>query len=378
MNAHDRVITALSLEEPDRVPLFELIINGAIMEKILRRPCFPCVGWGIEADPQIDRKTAIEKQIKDHVECYKKLKLDMLSIFPAAPNNWKNKKIEREKQRSFVFTDEWGVTYKYNPTIDQSFVVDVPIKTIDDLENYSFPDPLADGRTDYLDYTVKLVRSELAIAGWVPGIVEHTWTKLLGLRNFAIFLYRYPGKMEKFLDKMTKFIIELGKSLVDAGADVIFYGNDTAGKNGPIISPELHRKFFVPRLREITYQLKKKNIFIANHTDGNIYPILDDLISTGINGLHGIEPQAGMSLSEVKSKYGGQLCLIGNVDVSKTLPFGTRRDVMNEVLKCLKDAAPGGGYILSSSNSLTKGIPVGNIYTMYNTAIKYGKYPIRI
>ena len=79
MNSKDRVIAALNLEEPDRVPMFELAINGPVMEKILGRKCFSGIGWGAEANPKLDREKAIEKQLRDHIDCYRKLKLDMLS-----------------------------------------------------------------------------------------------------------------------------------------------------------------------------------------------------------------------------------------------------------------------------------------------------------
>jgi len=377
VNPRERIISALMLEEPDRVPMFELGINGVIMEKVLGRPCFRGMCWGVEADPELDREKAIEKQIKDHIDCYRKLKLDMLSIFPAAPKNWKDKKKWINKERGEFFTiDEFGTTYRYIPESDQPFVYDVPIKSPEDLDNYEMPDPLAEGRTDYAEHAKKIVGDEMPISCWLPGIVEFSWTRLTGLERFAIYMYRYPSIMEKFLDRMAKYVIELGKAMIDAGVEVIWFGNDTAGKNGPIISPALHRKFIIPRLSQMVATLKKKGAIVINHTDGNIYPILDDLISTGIDALHSIEPQAGMSLKTVKEKYGEKICLLGNVDVSYTLPFGKPEDVVKEVRECIRIAAPGGGYVLASCNSLVKGMPVENIYAMYDAGLKYGKYPL--
>lgn len=374
MNSKERIISSLNLEEPDRVPIFELAINGPIMEQVLNRPCFSGIGWGAEADPELDREKVIEKQLKDHIDCYRKLKLDMLSLFPATPKKWKNEKKYLDRE-IYVIKDEFGTMYRYSVEADQAFVVDVPIKTIENLKNYEFPDPLAEGRTDYAEKAKKIIKDEVAISSWIPGIVEHVWTRLTGLERFVVFLYRYPHEMEIFLDKIANFVIKLGESLIDVGVDVIWYGNDTAGKNGPIISPDLHKRFIVPRLKKITYELKKKGAYVINHTDGNIYPILDDIISVGVDGVHSFEPRAGMSLKVVKEKYGDRTCLAGNVDVSYTLPFGTPEEVMNEVKECIRVAAPGGGYILSSSNTLIKGFPIDNIYTMYETAHRYGKYP---
>jgi uroporphyrinogen decarboxylase len=302
----------------------------------------------------------------------------MLSLFPAAPKKWKDKKEYLDKMRgTYLTTDEFGTTYSYTPEADQSFVADVPIKTIDDLKAYEFPDPLAEGRTDYAEKAKKTVGDEMAISSWVPGIVEFTWTRLTGLERFVTFMYKYPQEMERFLDKEVNYVIELSKSLIDAGVDVIWYGNDTAWKSGPIISPALHRKFIIPRLKKITDEIKRKGAYVINHSDGNIYPIIEDIISTGVDGEHSLEPRAGVSLRVMKEKYGDKICLAGNVDVSYTLPFGTRDEVIAEVKECIRAAAPGGGYILASSNTLIKGFPMENVYAMYETNLKYGRYPLR-
>lgn len=83
--------------------------------------------------------------------------------------------------------------------------------------------------------------------------------------------------------------------MTDAEVDVIRYGDYTLGRNCPIISLDLHRKLIVPRLKKITKE-QKKGAYLINHTDGNTYPILEDLVSTGVDGMHPFEPQAGMDL----------------------------------------------------------------------------------
>ncbi|MBD3353660.1 MAG: hypothetical protein GF364_19405, partial [Candidatus Lokiarchaeota archaeon] len=98
----------------------------------------------------------------------------------------------------------------------------------------------------------------------------------------------------------------------------------------------------------------------------------------GFHGVESLEPMAGMNLKHLKEKYGDKLCLIGNIDVSQLLPYGSREDVIKAVKKCIKDAAEGGGYILSPCTDLTDSCKLENVETMIAATKKYGKYPIAI
>ena len=115
------------------------------------------------------------------------------------------------------------------------------------------------------------------------------------------------------------------------------------------MSPQVFRELLAPPVRELTSQLSAPWIF---HSDGNLYPILDDVLSLGPAGLHPIEPQC-MSLSRLKEQIGRKVCLVGNVDVD-ILARGTARQTRDETLRCLREgtADGGGGYMISSSNSI--------------------------
>jgi uroporphyrinogen decarboxylase len=81
-----------------------------------------------------------------------------------------------------------------------------------------------------------------------------------------------------------------------------------------------------------------------------------------------------MNLARVKAKYGCKVCIIGNIDSSRTLPFGTPDQIEAETLEALRIAAPGYGYILASDHSLHDGIPVNNILLMFDCARRHGVY----
>jgi len=87
---------------------------------------------------------------------------------------------------------------------------------------------------------------------------------------------------------------------------------------------------------------------------------------------------AGMNLKHLKDTYGDKLCLIGNIDVSQLLPFGTTDEVTQSVKKCIKDAGEGGGYMLSPCIDITNACKLENIFTMIFVTKKYGKYPLKL
>ena len=116
-----------------------------------------------------------------------------------------------------------------------------------------------------------------------------------------------------------------------------------------------------------------RNVYVMKHSDGNLYPILDDLISLGIDGLHPIEPGA-MDLADVKNRYGSRIFLRGNVDNMHVLPYGSEEDVRRDVRRCIDAAAKGGGFILAESNSMHANVKTENIWTMIDEARKYGVY----
>ena len=157
--------------------------------------------------------------------------------------------------------------------------------------------------------------------------------------------------------------------LCNCGFDFIWIGDDMAYKTGPMISPKLFKEIFLPRFRRIA---EKITIPWTYHSDGNLMPILDDLLSLGMSGLHPIEPGA-MDIYEMKKRYGDKVCLMGNISVD-LLSRGTPDEVEADVKEHIEKLAPGGGYIISSSNSITNYCKPENIIAMRDAVLKYGEY----
>jgi uroporphyrinogen decarboxylase len=161
---------------------------------------------------------------------------------------------------------------------------------------------------------------------------------------------------------------------IRAGAEVIILGDDYAGNHGPMMSPAVFRTFLLPRLRKMIDMIHEEGAFCIKHSDGNLYSLLDMIISAGPDGLNPIEPVAGMELRRVKQLVGDRVCLVGNIDCAHLLPHGTVEQVREAVRTAIADAAAGGGYMLSSSNSIHSSCNAANFVAMVRAAHEFGRY----
>ncbi|MCK4285715.1 MAG: hypothetical protein KAX18_05905, partial [Candidatus Lokiarchaeota archaeon] len=160
--------------------------------------------------------------------------------------------------------------------------------------------------------------------------------------------------------------------------DIFFLCDDTAFKNRTMINPKDHRELIIPAYKKILHEINKAGKYAIFHSDGYTEPYFDGLIEAGFKGVESLEPMAGMDLKYLKETYGDKLCLIGNIDVSHLLPFGTTDEVSQSVKKCIKDAGEGGGYMLSPCTDITNACKLENIFTMISATMKYGKYPLKL
>lgn len=95
----------------------------------------------------------------------------------------------------------------------------------------------------------------------------------------------------------------------------------------------------------------------GQNRDGNIMPIIDQIVACRPHALHSLDPQAGVDIAEVKGRFGSEVCLIGNVNCG-LLQAGTQDEVLESATYALKMGKPGGGYVFSTSNCVYTGLPL--------------------
>lgn len=365
MTPKERAHVVLEHKEPDRVPLLEAWMSDLIIEKVLGRPY---------------------SGIIDTVDFYKKLQIDFACISYGTPRGWEKKFLDEK-----VFLDEWGRKWQYTKEkmkagvgsgIVLGMYVDGTIKTPQAFAEFDFPDADAPGRLDAFETALKLAGDEYAVTGTIDEGIFQRAALMTGLKEFLIHLYEKPSFARELLNKHYEFALEIGKRFLDAGAEFILVGDDIADNHGPLLSPKLYREFVYPYHKALVQSLKKRGAKVIWDTDGNIMPILDLILDMGIDGLHPIEPKAGMNIAEIHRKHKDRICVAGGVDVVKLLPFGSEIEVEETVVNLIREVAIGGGLILGSSNSLHTSVPdldrfVRNVLKYVETAHGYGVYPIR-
>lgn len=167
----------------------------------------------------------------------------------------------------------------------------------------------------------------------------------------------------------------LARRAVGAGAQAVIIGDDLAYNDGTFLSPAQLREVVFPGIEEEVGQIGEMGVPVFFHSDGRLHAILDDLVALGIHGLHSLQPSAGMEIGAIKRKYGDRLCLMGNLDLHLLSSSATREEVERTVRETLRVAAPGGGYIFSTSGGLGPGLDPRNVRTMYRAALRFGRYP---
>jgi len=152
--------------------------------------------------------------------------------------------------------------------------------------------------------------------------------------------------------------------LIQAGAEVIFMCADYCFNNGPFLSPRMFRRFVTPFLKRQTDAFRAAGAFTVKHTDGDIMPILDQLVEAGPDALHSLDPMAGVDIREVRGRVGEGLCLIGNVNCAY-VQQGPPAKIVESARYCLEHGgAATGAYIYSTSNCIFEGVPLENYELM--------------
>ncbi|MBI5383539.1 MAG: hypothetical protein HZA90_02500 [Verrucomicrobia bacterium] len=341
MTSAERVLRTLRREEPDRVPHFEWIIDRRVRDAI-------CLGSTME-------------------EFTVRMGLDAILTAP----DYRREQVAPNRVRN-----EWGTILEYSAE-EYAMPVSGPIQTPADLDRYQAPDPHAPGRFASLEKVVSRYKGKLAIGVHLNDVLSVP-RNLMGFENLMAAFGEEPELVRALVELSVTTNLELAKEVAQRGADFVFTGDDYASTERPFVSPKMFRDFLAPQLKRVVTGFKELGLPVIKHTDGNILPILDQIVEAGMDALDPIDPIAGLDIGDMKQRLGGKLALKGNVDCAHTLTNGTEKQVVEETISVLRKAAAGGGLIVSSSNSIHSGVKPGNYLAMWNAIRTYGRYPIRL
>jgi uroporphyrinogen decarboxylase len=174
--------------------------------------------------------------------------------------------------------------------------------------------------------------------------------------DLSIRLFERKAQVLSDLSAHVDRALERGERLVKGGIDGFALCADYCFNDGPFLSPPMFAEFVTPFLARLVAGYRQMGAYVIKHTDGDIMPILDQLIAAKPHALHSLDPMAGVDIAEIKRLYGRQVCLVGNVNCA-LMQTGTDAEILESCRYAMDSGRPGGGYIYSTSNVIFKGMP---------------------
>ena len=378
LSSRERFTLAMNHQEPDRVP----IDLGSIASTIRTVDAYDRlkVYLGLAVDKKI-RHFADEHIIPDE-EIIKALHADTWYLRMNPPKSWK-----RERLDANTVADEWSVPWTKAPGSYYTFPASHPIKTpaLEEIEKFPWPDPNEPSRFEGLRKKAQQLFRETDYALVAEGVTgvgvfDMTW-HLRGMENILLDMLLHPDFTEALFGRLTDYYSALYKNYLQAVGDyiqMVIYYEDVSGQDGPLMSPQLYRKYIKPCHRRIFRTIKEyTQAKLCVHTCGSAYAFLDDYVDLGVEVINPVQISArDMDPHRLKQKYGSALSFHGAIDTQRFLPRATPSEVAEEVRRIIGILGRGGGYLFTSCHSIQPDVSPENIVALFDSAVKYGKYPL--
>lgn len=378
LSHRERVITALKHQEPDRIP-FDLggtqsSIHVSGYQKLKAH-------FGVDAGDTIIHK--FQQIVAVHEPILKALDIDFRHVLPGAPDKHPEIPVGEDG-----YQDEYGVVRRKPRSSLYYDLAKSPLAgpiTMKDIVNFTWPDPGDPGYTRGLRDRLRHFKenTDYAVVLRLPSIFVHLSQFLRGFEDWFIDLAKDRKLAGALFDACVEHSSAVVGEILKVGgdlADIVASGDDLGFQNGPIVPPELYRKLFKPRHKKFLDTVKKHtDAFVYFHSCGSIYKLIPDLIEMGVDAINPVQVAArDMDSSKLGAEFGDRLSFWGGIDTQRVLPKGTADEVKAEVRRCIKDLAPGGGYVLTAVHNIQPDVPLENIIAMYEAGKEYGQYPISL
>jgi len=357
MKHRERVMTVLSHEQPDRCPM-QISFTPEFALRL--------------------RKDLGQSRVAQHnphgggntYELERAIDEDML----LTSVGWANSYYMVDCEPGQGYTDEWGVQWRaaeYQTKFGAGKYTEIvghPLADDSAIDSYKAPDPNRPELYTEAQRVIKTYKDEYWIVGVTVTTIWETAWALRGYERMLMDLALNEELVERILEIPYQYHLTAAKKLTQMGVDMIWIGDDVGTQRAMLISPDQWRRIFKPKMANFISTLKKinPNLKVAYHCDGNLIPIIPDLIEIGLDILNPIQP-ASMDPAKIKKDFGDKLCFWGTLDEQHTLPFGTAKDVENQVKERLKTIGKNGGLILGPTHHVQLDTPMENFWAMVNT-----------
>jgi uroporphyrinogen decarboxylase len=379
MNSRERLLTALDHREPDRIPLDLGSTQVTGIHAVAYRNLRAALGLP-PVEPTIC--DAIQQLALPDDDIVEKLGVDVRGLFPLNSHNWNI--VDEDAGDYWAYHDEWGITH-HRPKSGGLYysVVANPLSdsvTREDVRAYAWPHTGDPHRIAGLRDLARSYRDKgqaVMIKGVLAGIFEMS-QRVRGMQNIMMDLVSDPDLACAFLDKMVELKIafwEMALPQLAEVVDVVSEADDYGTQESQLVSPRMFREIFKPRLATLFKRIKQlaPNAKLFFHSDGNLRPILPDLIEIDVDILNPIHITAkGMEPVALKKDFGKDLVFWGGaVETQSVLPFGTPEEVKENVKRNLDALAPGGGYVFNTIHNIQADVPPENMIALFEALREY-------
>jgi uroporphyrinogen decarboxylase len=250
-----------------------------------------------------------------------------------------------------------------------NFAINEPLRNagIDEIIKYRGPE-IDDFNFDNFNYD-PAEREDNFFCTTVLNYIYMLSKWLRGEEQFLMDLAANQKLAGVLVDKVGEFAVMItGELYKRHGKKLDMYGifDDVATQDAMIMNPDIWRKFFKKWFKKLIEEVKKYDQIVLFHCCGNPNAIIPDFIEMGVDILDPVQTSArDMGLERLKKEYGKDICFHGGIDVQKLLPYGTAREIKDEVKKIKNIFRDDGFIILGPSHQMEIDIPVENIVAMY-------------
>ncbi len=384
MTSYERVSTALSHREPDRIP-FDLggtMVSGININALKELKAY----LGLHESAEV--KDTITQMAHTDQELIEFLKIDVKNVGPRVTEESQLQDLGQRNGNHYL-QDEWGMQWKM--PLENGHYYDLHrsplahVETIQDVENFTWPDGLNPERYENLkteaDHIVFEEKKAYFLGRMSAGMWEHAmW--MTGYEKFMMDMYINPGVVQAIMEKILEIKMQYWERALDAVGDNVMIAStadDLGTQTSLLVSLDMYKEQIWPFHKRLIDFIKNKaqsDIKVFFHNDGAIMETIPLLIEAGVDILNPFQVKcAGMDTKMFKKQWGHELTIWGgSCDTQHVLPFGTVQEVRDETKRRIDDLAPGGGFIFAPIHNIQNGVPPENIMAWWETLQDYGPY----
>lgn len=376
MTSRERVLCALHHQEPDRVPIFfgtsgVTTLNTAAYDRLKAH-------LGIRTETRSFWRALQYATLEE--ETMARFHSDGRPLLPGPAPSTLSRDLAPDR-----FVDAWGITWQCQPGNHYFDIALHPLQdaTVADLDRYAWPDLANPARFAGLREKARAIREAGLAVVALTGISPFEFSYMLrGMDLWFLDLGGDPEFVHALMRKLTDLMRSaVERLLAEAGdlIDVVITGDDLGSQKAPMVSTAMYRQLVKPYHAELFSSIKARSpAKIFYHSDGNVYPLLNDLIEVGIDILNPVQVSAQDmgDTARLKREFGKRLAFCGAIDTQSVLPHGSPEEVRREVRRRIQDLAPGGGYILAPAHCVQPDVPPENLCAMFEEAVVAGRYPL--